>query len=225
MTTIGNITSQAISSSSKDKSGLVQNYETFLTLLTTQLQNQDPMEPMDSSKFTEQLVQFSAIEQQIKSNEQLENLAGMMTSSNALGVLNFVGTKVTIDGSRGDLKSWGSVDYKFESPSEGSAEITVRNDAGKIVFNQADVSITKGEQTFKWDGTDSSGNRLANGTYTIQIHAKDAEGTGILIDTDVTGVVENVDLSSSEPLLIINGQKVPTSQIKSVANATASEAA
>ncbi|TLP48167.1 MULTISPECIES: flagellar hook assembly protein FlgD [Cohaesibacter] len=220
MTTIGNITSQAVSNSAQDKTGLVQNYETFLTLLTTQLQNQDPMEPMDSSKFTEQLVQFSAIEQQIKSNEQLENLANMMTSSNALGVLNFVGTTVTVDGSRGNLSSYGSVDYSLESESAGSAEITIRNDAGDIVYNEADVSLTEGQQTFKWDGTDSSGNRMAPGTYWIQINAKDAEGAAISVDTDMTGVVDNVDLSSSQPMLIINGKSVPTSQIKSVARPT-----
>ena len=64
------------------------------------------MDPMDSSQFTEQLVQFSGVEQQIKSNEQLENLASMMTSSNALGVLNFVGTTVTIDGSQSYLNDF-----------------------------------------------------------------------------------------------------------------------
>ena len=223
MTTIGNISSQAITSSSSDQQGLIQNYETFLTLLTTQLQNQDPMNPTDSNQFTEQLVQFSGVEQQIKSNEQLENLATMMTSSNALGVLNFVGTTVTVDGSQAQLTSFGSVNYGFTSPQEGTADITIRNASGNIVFNQTGVSLTEGDNTFRWDGRDSAGNRMGNGSYSIQITAQDADGTGMTVNTDTTGVVENVDLSSSEPMLIINDQRVPTSQIRSVARPTTSE--
>ena len=225
MTTIGNISSQAITQSSSDQSSLIQDYETFLTILTTQLQNQDPMEPMDSNQFTEQLVQFSSVEQQIRSNEQLENLASMMTSSNALGVLNFVGTTVTIDGSKGFLSNFGSVNYSFDSPGEGSAEITIRNEAGDIVYNQSELALTQGMQTFRWDGRDGSGNRMKNGTYSIQINAKDADGTDMNVVTDTTGRVDNVDLSTSEPMLIINDQRVPTSQIKYVTNGTTSGSA
>ncbi|PLW75615.1 flagellar hook assembly protein FlgD [Cohaesibacter celericrescens] len=216
MTTIGSITSQAVSAGTTDQADLIGNYETFLTLLTTQLQNQDPMEPMDSSQFTEQLVQYSAVEQQIKSNEQLENLASMMTSSNALGVLNFVGTTVTINGSQGYLSDFGSTNFAFSTSEKGTANITIRNEAGEIVSYQPDVSISSGEQSYKWDGTDGSGNRMGKGTYSIQIDAKDEDGNALSITSDTTGVVENVDLTSSEPMLLVNGQKVPTSQIKYV---------
>ena len=216
MTTIGNVTSQAPSVSRGDGAGLIQNYETFLTILTTQIQYQDPMEPMDSSQFTEQLVQFSSVEQQIKSNQQLENLTSMMTASNALGVLNFVGTNVKVDGSRGQLGSFDTVPFGFKASTAGSAEITIRNSNGEIVANFNEVEIKEGDQTFEWDGKDGSGNRLSPGTYSILISAKDANDKRISIDTDTTGIVQNVDLSGSEPMLIINGQRIPTSQVLSV---------
>ncbi|WP_319530041.1 flagellar hook capping FlgD N-terminal domain-containing protein [uncultured Cohaesibacter sp.] len=219
MTTIGSIVSQSSTTASSDTASLVQNYETFLTLLTTQLQHQDPMDPMDSSQFTQQLVQFSSVEQQIKSNEQLENLASMMTSSNALGVLNFVGTTVTIDGTKAYLNDYGSATFAFESAGEGSADITISNANGQIVYSESGVGISPGNQAFNWDGTDNAGNRLAKGTYTISINATDANDDAISITTDTTGVVENVDISSSEPMLVVGGQQIPTSQIKSVAAA------
>lgn len=217
MTSIGSIASQAVTSASTDNTSLIKNYETFLTVLTTQLQHQDPMDPMDSSQFTQQLVQFSGVEQQIKSNEQLENLASMMTSSNALGVLNFVGTTVKVDGAQEQLSSHGTATYTFTADKAGSATITIRNANGEAVYSSSGVTIKEGEQTFNWSGTDNSGNRLPNGTYTITFDTKDDKGTSkIKIDTDTVGVVTDVDLSSAVPLLIVNGQPIQTSQIKSV---------
>ncbi|WP_316860508.1 flagellar hook capping FlgD N-terminal domain-containing protein [uncultured Cohaesibacter sp.] len=216
MTSIGSITSQTASSSAADKTGLIQNYETFLTVLMTQLQHQDPMEPMDSGEFTQQLVQFSSVEQQIKSNEQLESLAEMMTASNALSVLNFVGTTVTIDGSQAYLDKFNDTSYSFTAETEGTADIYITNADGTVVYAQSDYAFSSGEQTFSWDGADESGNRMASGTYTINFDAKDMDGNAMTLSTDTSGVVTDVDLSSTVPLLMVNGQSIQTSQIKSV---------
>ena len=220
MTSIGSITSQAVTSATADTSNLIQNYETFLTVLTTQIQHQDPMDPMDSSQFTQQLVQFSGVEQQIKSNEQLENLASMLTSSNALGVLNFVGTTVKVDGAQSYLNDFGSTSYSFSSDAAGSADITIKAADGTEVYRSSNVSIKSGEQTFTWSGTDNSGNRLPKGTYTINFE-QDAD-SDLAIETDTVGIVTDVDLSSSVPMLLVNGQTVQTSQIKSVGVDTSS---
>ena len=222
MSTIGSITSQTASSSNTDQAGLIGDYSTFLTMLTTQLQHQDPMEPMDASQFTDQLVQFSAVEQQIKSNEQLENLSAMMTASNALGVLNFVGTEVSVDGSTGKMSAYGDIDFGFSSDAAGTAEITIRNENGDIVANYTDIEIKEGEQTFTWDGTDGSGNRMGEGTYTIQINAKDANSNALDIDTTTKGIVEDIDFSSNEPLLLVNDQRITTAQIISVSTPSTS---
>ncbi|WP_319413015.1 flagellar hook capping FlgD N-terminal domain-containing protein [uncultured Cohaesibacter sp.] len=222
MTSIGSIASQAVTSSSTDNNSLMQNYETFLTVLTTQIQHQDPMDPMDSSQFTQQLVQFSSVEQQIKSNEQLENLASMMTSSNALGVLNFVGTTVKVDGAQSYLNDYGSTSYSFTADADGTANISIRNSDGEVVYNASNVSISDGEQTFTWSGTDNSGNRMPKGTYRITFDAETASGNEVNIETDTVGIVTDVDLSSSVPMLTVNGQTIQTSQIKSVGIDTSS---
>ena len=216
MTTIGSVIPQTAASSTGDQAALINNYQTFLTILTTQLQHQDPMEPMDSNQFTEQLVQFSSVEQQIRSNEQLESLQSMMTASNALGVLNFVGTNVAIDGSKGYLSDLGGIDYNYNSPSTGTAEVTIRNEAGEIVANYTGVEISSGDNVYTWDGTDGSGNRMGKGTYSVQIAAEDTSGATIRLAMETTGLVTDVDLSSSQPMLMIGDQKIPTSQIKSV---------
>ena len=216
MTTIGSVTPSTTSNAAKDNAALIGDYETFLTILTTQLQNQDPMEPMDSSEFTNQLVQYSSVEQQIKTNDQLEALTNMITSSNALSALNFVDTTITIDGSKGYLDEYGSVTYTFDADKEGKGSVTIFNESGEIVANYTDVEVTEGRQSFQWDGNDFSGNRMAKGIYSIVVKAETEGGTKVAIQSEVTGEVTDVDLSSSEPMLTVDGQTIKLSQIKSV---------
>lgn len=216
MTTIGSITSNGSASATSDSNALIGNYETFLTILTTQLQHQDPMQPMDATQFTEQLVQYSTVEQQIKTNDQLENLAVMMTANNALSALNFVDTTVTIDGSKGYLQDYGDLDFTFSASDAGTATMVIRNENGEIVFAESDFSLTEGQQTYEWTGSGPNGARLSKGTYSIQIIAEDASGNKITIDSDVTGEVTNVDVSGTEPMLTVNDQIIRMSQIKSI---------
>lgn len=217
MTTIGSVIPAGSSSSAvSDNNTLINNYETFLTLLTTQLRNQDPMEPMDSNQFTQQLVQYSAVEQQIKANEKLDNLAAMTTANNALSALNFVDKTVTIDGTRGYLNSSGKATFSFDAEQAGKARMIIRNANGDIVANVSNVSISKGSQTWDWKGTDAAGNRMPKGDYSVQIDATTTDGDAISINSDSTGTVTNVDVSSSEPMLTVNNQTIKMSQIKSV---------
>ena len=220
MTTIGSIIPTTTSTAASDSADLIGNYETFLTLLTTQLKNQDPMEPMKSEEFTNQLVQYSTVEQQIKSNEQLENLTAMMTSNNALAALNFVDTTVTIDGSKGYLGSYGSVNYSFNAEEAGTATMVVRNQNGEIVANIPDVAVSAGDQSWKWNGMDAAGNRLANGTYSVQIIAATTDGNDINISSDSTGKVTHVDVSGTEPMLTVNDQTIKMNQIKAISSGT-----
>lgn len=216
MTTIGSIVPSTPSSAAAASTKLVGNYETFLKLLTTQLKNQDPTKPMDPSQFTQQLVQYSGIEQQIKSNTQLEGLASMMTSSNALSALNFLYTTVTVDGSKGYLNQVGSVNYTFDAKEAGSATMVIRNENGQIVSSKSDVEITSGSNEWKWDGLDGAGRRLSKGSYSIQIIAKNDEQQPITINTDIKGEVTHVDVSGSEPMLTVGEQTIKMNQIKSV---------
>ena len=217
MTSIGSITPQTVDSNTISGTGdLMGNYETFITLLTTQLQHQDPTEPMDTNQFTEQLVQYSAIEQQIKTNDQLENLGAMLTSSNALGALGFVNTTVTIDGSKAYLNEYGPTDFAFNAASSGTADVTIFDAKGGIVYHDTNIQIAAGDQAITWDGDNNSGSRMDSGVYSILINAVDPDGNDITLTSDYSGQVTNVNFSSSEPMLEVGGQTIQMSQIKAV---------
>ena len=200
MTTIGGVSANNAGTAVQDQAGLVGNYETFLTLLTTQLQNQSPLDPMDANQFTEQLVQYSGVEQQIKSNQQMENLVAMTAANNALSSLSFVGKTVTIDGSKGNLTDGNTLTWKYEMPQDAKGTITIRNAGGEIVTIQQGVDFKSGAQSYEWNGKNSAGVRMAPGSYSIQIDAIDEDGANVAATTDQTGVVDKVDVSSTNPL-------------------------
>src|SRR5712675_3738500 len=83
--------------------GIADNFQTFLTLLTTQLQNQNPLDPLDTNQFTQQLVQFAGVEQQLKSNDQLSTLVSLQKPAQSTQALTFVGKTAVVDGSTTNL--------------------------------------------------------------------------------------------------------------------------
>jgi len=198
-----------------DSFGLITNYEAFLQLLTTQLKHQSPLEPMDTNQFTQQLVQFSAVEQAIKTNQNLEHLISVAAASNALGLVGYIGTTVTAEGSQTEL-SGGNAVWQFKSNAAGTADVIIRNSAGATVFTQT-MAIPQGTHYFVWDGTMTNGAAALDGSYSVSISARDADGNAIAVDTLVNGVVDGVDLSGSEPLLRIGELTVPLSAVRTVA--------
>ncbi|MCV6576135.1 MAG: hypothetical protein OIF58_10405 [Cohaesibacter sp.] len=216
MTAIGSVTSNTNSSSAADQTALIGNYETFLTLLTTQLKNQSPLDPMDANQFTQQLVQYSSVEQQIKANKQMESLVAMTTATNALNSLKFVGQNVTLDGTHGTLSAGQPLEWKFTAPKEGTMDVIIRNLAGNVVRTEAGVDIKSGEQTYSWNGKTNDGAFLPSGSYKIEFKAKDKNDVAQSISTETKGLVSDVDLSTSEPMLIIGNQKYHMNQVKTV---------
>jgi flagellar basal-body rod modification protein FlgD len=220
MTAVGGVSAGTQGTAQQDQAGLVGNYETFLTLLTTQLKNQSPLDPMDANQVTEQLVQYSGVEQQIKANQQMENLVAMSAANNALNSLNFVGKTVTIDGSKGNLTNGNTLTYKFNMPSDAKGTVTIRNASGQVVTVKQGIEFKSGDQSYEWNGKNSAGVRMAPGTYSIQIDALDSNGNNVAATTDRSGKVDKVDVSGSNPLLIIEGQAIAMAQVKSIAQTT-----
>ena len=101
------------SSGSTATTGIADNFQTFLTLLTTQLQNQNPLDPLDTNQFTQQLVQFAGVEQQLKSNDQLKSLVEIEKSAQATQALVYVGNTVAVDGSKAQFDK--SATWNFQS--------------------------------------------------------------------------------------------------------------
>ena len=190
------------------------NFDQFLSLLTTQLKNQNPLEPLDTNQFTQQLVQFAQVEQQLKQNETLSSLLSMSKSASTSSAMSFVGSRVTTDGSTSSLKN-NAAEWRLDAPRGGSATITIKNKAGSVVATES-LTLNAGAQTFKWNGRTSTGGAAPDGDYSIVVDAVDAQKNRIAVNTEVTGIVDGADFSGETPVLIIGNTRTPVDKVKSV---------
>lgn len=199
-------------SSVADTATLAGSFDTFLQLLLTQLQNQNPLEPLDSNEFTQQLVQFSSVEQAIKTNEKLENLA-LLSAANALtGAVGYIGKEVTAAGNSSELAN-GSAKWTYQiEGGSGTGAFTVRDSSGNAIFSTTSP-VPQGTSTFNWDGRKSDGTIAPNGTYTLSIAATDGSGGSLQASTSISGTVEGVDMSGIEPTLLVNGLEIKLTEI------------
>jgi flagellar basal-body rod modification protein FlgD len=203
---------QAQGQASGANSRLSANFDTFLKLLTAQLQNQDPLEPMDSSEFTQQLVQYSSVEQQIQTNQNFETLLGLVAASAHNNAVSYIGKDISALASDTGLAG-GEASWRYALPQDAkTVTLTVTNSAGKVVYRTSGETET-GAHDFTWDGKDTNGNEMPEGTYRLSVAALDAEGKAISSAISVKGTVTAVDMTGTEPVLIIKGARIALSQV------------
>lgn len=198
-------------------STLAGNFQTFLTLLTTQLQNQNPLDPLDTNQFTQQLVQFAGVEQQLKTNDQLTSLVSLQQTAQATQALGFVGKTAVVDGATTKLTN-GTATWTLGVEQNSNVAITIANSTGQNVFTGNYPATAGANQAFSWDGKGNDGTQWPDGKYTLTATAVDASGSPVAVSTQVQGLVNSVDLTQTPPLLSINGQTYTVSQIKSITN-------
>jgi flagellar basal-body rod modification protein FlgD len=222
MTTVSTISSSGLSSTTASSvESLSENYELFLSVLTAQLENQNPLDPTDTDEMTSQLVNYAQVEQQILSNSYLENLVLATNNESASVALSLVGMEVTyiaddLTYSEGDTLSWA-----FTVPSDtASLTAQVLNEDGDVVYSEK-LDTTAGDTTFTWDGTLTNGSSASDGTYSLQLVATDSSGDDVDIDPETTSVVSRVDWSDGSAQLIMkNGATVSLSSIVSATNSS-----
>lgn len=187
-----------------DRTRLSDNYDTFLVLLTAQLQNQDPLAPMDSTQFTQQLVQFSQVEQQIRTNEQLEGLVGQYQAASAGAALSYLGKDAIIEADETYLAGDpASANWAYRMPSNAEEmTIKVRDMSGRVVYETTTSPRTAGEHLFTWNGVKTNGETATAGVYQVTIEAKNAEGTAITPTISVRETIMGVDFSGAVPVVI-----------------------
>jgi flagellar basal-body rod modification protein FlgD len=217
-TNTNNTGATANNTASTATTGIADNFQTFLTLLTTQLQNQNPLDPLDTNQFTQQLVQFAGVEQQLKQNEQLKSLIAIEQSAQSTQALVYVGNTVAVDGSKAQFD--GSATWNIKAPKDTDATVTITNAAGQTAYSGS-YSLSQGNASFVWDGRGNDGTQWPPGAYTLTATGKDSSGKDVAISTEVQGIVDSVDLTASPPLLSIGGQTYTTNQVKRVVRATA----
>jgi flagellar basal-body rod modification protein FlgD len=208
-------TSSSASTSADQSNTIAGNFQTFLQLLTTQLKNQNPLDPLDTNQFTSQLVQFAQVEQQLKSNDQLSNLVTLQQTAQSTQALNFVGKTVAVEGSTAQLSN-GSATWLLSASKPVTATITIKSSTGQTVYSGSYTISAGNGQSFEWDGRDSSGLQWPDGSYTISVSAQDANGTAVSIPTEIQAKVESADLTQTPPLLTIAGQTYTLDKLKRV---------
>ncbi len=210
-------TSTASAATSSASQQIAGNFDTFLQLLTTQLQNQNPLDPLDTNQFTEQLVEFASVEQQINENTNLQTLISMQQTSEATSALQLVGSTVTVAGSSAALSNAtnSSATWNLTSTTPATATVTVTSAAGTTAYSGT-MSLNAGTQSFTWNGQGSNGQTWPDGTYTLSVSATGANGQAVSVATQVQGTVSGVNLTSNPPTLTVNGQSVQISQVTSI---------
>lgn len=216
----------SLGSSATDRVSIADNFDTFLSLLTTQLKNQSPLDPLDTNQFTQQLVQFTEVEQTVKQNENLEKLIQLSAANTITNVVGFLGGEVTLSGTQAELSNGtASWNYTIDGAAD-SATITVKDSNGVPVFTTSGPAPS-GKSTFLWDGRMDTGGVAPDGDYTLSVSAVDSSGTALKVTTEITGVVDGVNFSGEEPVLLIGSREVKLDEIVSVKlpNSSPSQAA
>jgi flagellar basal-body rod modification protein FlgD len=209
--------SAAASANALASSQIAGNFQSFLTLLTTQLQNQNPLDPLDTNQFTQQLVEFAGVQQQLNTNDSLATLVSLQQTAQSTQALGFVGKTAIVSGNTGALTNSQAV-WELSVPANSNVNISIASSTGQTVFS-GDFSVTAGDnQPFVWNGKASDGTQLPNGKYTLTATAKDSSNNTVAVTTAVQGVVSSVDLTQTPPLLSIGGQTFTLNQILGIAN-------
>jgi flagellar basal-body rod modification protein FlgD len=191
------------------------NFQSFLTLLTTQLQNQNPLDPLDTNQFTQQLVEFAGVQQQINTNDSLATLVSLQQTAQSTQALGFVGKTAIVDGTTAQMTN-SSATWELSVPSNSNVAINITNSSGQTVFS-GNYSVSAGQnQPFTWNGQGNDGTQWPDGQYKLTATAADNSGNSVAVSTQIAGVVTSVDLTQSPPLLSIGGQTYTISQIKGI---------
>jgi flagellar basal-body rod modification protein FlgD len=208
--------SSAASANALASQQLAGNFQSFLTLLTTQLQNQNPLDPLDTNQFTQQLVEFAGVQQQLNTNDSLATLVSLQQTAQSTQALGFVGQTVVVNGNTAALTN-SSATWDLTVPTSGTVNVTIANSTGQTVFTGSYAVSAGSAQPFTWNGQGNDGTQYPAGQYTLTATGTDATGGTVAITTQIQGVVSAVDIAKSPPLLTVNGQTYTVSQIASVA--------
>ena len=194
---------------------LTENFQTFLSLLTTQLKNQDPLSPLDSNQFTQQLVQMSGVEQQIQTNALLKQIAGN-TGAGIATAVSLIGKDVRAVSDTAALAN-GKASWTYSLPADASdLKLEIVDSAGRVVHAEAPTDMKAGDHTLAWDGKDMTGTQLPDGTYALRVTATGASGEAIPTITYVDGVVTAVEQTNGQTLITVNGGQVPWEHVTSI---------
>lgn len=193
------------------------DFDDFLRLLATQLQQQDPLEPLDARSFTQQLVQYSTVEQAMRANDRIDRLIETVRSGQILQASGFVGQTVHLSGNRIFLPEEGAVTFGYTlAEPAASVRVLIRDGEGRTVAELDGLPGDRGAREAVWDGRDRLGRRLSSGFYEIAIEATAADGRPVEADPRVIGRVDGIRFDGERLLLEVGGRLHPAEDVVAV---------
>ncbi len=224
MTTVNtnNTTNTTANTATGSATGLNADFTMFLKLLTTQMQNQDPLSPMDTSQYTQQLVQYSQVEQSMSQTSTLKDILATLGTQNLTQASSLIGRAVEVNSPVAGLSDTQAAQWSWTTPRTATSIVaTISDSTGKVVDTRT-VEVKGDQGTLAWDGLTSDGKEMASGKYTLSIKALDASGTEITNTTvHSIGIVNDVQLANGSVLVTVNGNEVDSSKLVRVGNAPA----
>jgi flagellar basal-body rod modification protein FlgD len=214
MTTVNTTTATTDAKTTAASSKLNADFDMFLKLLTTQMQNQDPLDPMDTAQYTQQLVQYSQVEQSIEQTATLKSLLSAFGTQNLMQASAMIGAQVETNSAISGLSAATPAQWTWSAPRDvASMTATIKDEKGKVIDTFPVTDATGAAGAFTWDGTLTNGKKVDPGLYKLELAGKDASGTAVTATAHAYGKVSDVELSNGVVQLTINGNKVSTADL------------
>lgn len=210
-------TTDTTSASAQMKKDLGFTSDDFLKLFIAQLQNQDPLNPQDSSQFLGQLAQMSQVEQAYNTNTNLKSLLTAENNTTSMNTVSFIGKTVKANGSSVALNGTSAATLQYNlSGASASSTVTITDASGNVVRTATVAAQSAGDNTYTWDGRDNSGTQLPAGAYTFAVSSTSAGGSALTATTYTTGTVDGVAFVNGTPTLTIGSVSVSLSDVINV---------
>lgn len=215
---VSSVTSSSSSTASaamKESMGL--DKDDFMKLFITQMQNQDPLNPMDSTEYMAQLAQLTQLEQSYNTNSNLQEILSALDASSAMSAVSFLGNQVSAVASEIAVEAGQGATIRYTLPVDAEAvTITIADAKGSTIRTLTQGQTAAGDVALAWDGTDATGAQVPSGTYSVSVTGSRSTGATFSCDTNIRGTVTAVDFSGSSPVLTVGGVQVSMGNILSV---------
>lgn len=195
------------------------DFNMFLKMLTTQMQNQDPLDPMDTAQYTQQLVQYSQVEQSIQQTDTLKDILGRLSTQDMAQASGFIGREARFDSSVAGLEGGSPARWAYSAERPISSLVaTITDESGKVVDTRT-LGGTNKDGRFSWDGTLANGAKTADGSYSLAISGVDAGGAAVPVAVTSIGTVKEVLTANGQVNLRANGVNYTASKLLMVSAA------
>ena len=196
--------------------------DAFLTMLVAQMENQDPLNPMEGTEFTAQLAQYSSLEQLYNVNDNLISINEGQTDASNYSALDFMGKEIYVDGNELTLEQGGTASGGFTIESAANCTVNILDANEQLVRSLLLEDLDAGTHGFDWDGLAANGEAVADGTYTFKVKAVGEDGKTLSVDTYSSGTVDRVSLEDDTPMLYVGDKSIAVSDVIEIRNSTES---